>query len=452
MALFKKTALGSAILTAIAASSASAATGNSGPMMGGLFNNSFFSDSKMTLQLKNYYRKTTDKNDGSSTVTNKAWAQAAHLDFKSGWFMNWVGLDLSGYTSLKLSGSKGKSNVGLLAVDSDGESHSFSQGGYALKVNLMDQGVLKYGRMLVDSPLLRSNTEYTLPVLYQGFYGDISWEGLTGYAGYFNEVSNFDNSGFDKLGANNSSGTFKKQAVMMYGASYQIEQLKLRATQTRQNDFARYSYADATYMMPTGDMGKFTFGAQAGRVNAIGAMKDTADSNSQDDALGWWGAMLNWNLDKMSAGLSHVRIGSSDGMTTNKNVWSSARSVVNTAGGDIASGERFIGYTAGLVYDFALPGTRSTRVDLGYDLSDYIKGLSASAGYTFGKIKYSDGVDDHKVSEFDIGVSYQIPYVKGLSADLQYGSAKDRYKSSGENKTNKDSDTRVILNYEIAVF
>ncbi len=465
MAHFKKSALAIAVFTSIATAQAYASN-HSSSSMSGLMNNSFFSDSSLTLHLTNYYRKTSEKFESrmpdpdTKTMTQKAWAQGVNLNFKSGWFYNWVGLDLSSYYSLKLSGEKGKSDVGLLKVNQndDSKSESFGKVGYAVRLNLMDHGEIKYGRMTVDTPLFRSNDEFIVPTLYQGYFGHASWNNLMGYMGYFNKASDANMTRFDNLSAIDSKGKDKKQAVMVYGLQYSIDNLMLRATQTKQDDYAQYTYADATYKMPIKNMGNFGFGAQYGSNKAIGEGKNTLVNSDVDNehgnktSLNWWGVKFDWNKDNFSAGLSHVNIGSKSGATDKSSAWDMARMQVSTEGEtDTAVGNDFIGYTAGLISGFDAPGTSSTRLDFGYDFSDFVKGLSTTVGYTGGTIKYN-GADNRDVSEMDIAVKYDFPMVKGLSAEIQHGKYEAKWKASGVSMKDSGKDTRVMFNYQIAIF
>ena len=47
--------------------------------------------------------------------------------------------------------------------------------------NLMDMGVLKYGRMQLDTPLVNDSDSRALPSMTEAFYGDIAYEGLSAH-------------------------------------------------------------------------------------------------------------------------------------------------------------------------------------------------------------------------------------------------------------------------------
>ena len=488
MALFRKKLLGSAIIIAMAGGISSAIADDmesqtdqseSSMMhnMQNMMSDSFFADGKVMLGTKNYFRSTVDKNDSKDQDNAQdfikrdahAWTQAFMADIQSGWFMNWVGVDLSLYYNQKLDNSFRQKNenpnnvtrknaairlVELLPVDRKNKANSYSKIGYNAKVNLMDYGVLKYGRMAYDTPLFSSENEFATPSLHEGFYGDVHWKGLKGYAGYVTKHNFSAASGFRKFSISDD-GKIKNRAFKLYGAEYTIDQLMdddkltLRGQQTYQRDFEKNNYADVTYKLPSMDMniGKFTLGAQYGDTTEKGHRKTTSKANNYKSSLHWNGAKVMWEMDKINAGFGYVKVnGRRDKNGADANLQVSVkdkRAIVNNS---------FVGYTAGTVNDFAFAGTRSTRFDAGYDCSDFVQGLKVKAGYTWGSINYSVA-KNHKVSEADISLHYDIPFVKNLSAVVKHGYYKDKYYS--DDKTQKlrkhNKDTRLMVNYTVPI-
>ena len=460
MALFKRTALASAILTIIAANSIYAAENvDSDSMKSKLMNDSFVSDSQLDLILKNYYRKNEADFADSASAYADGWAQSVQLNYESGWFMNWFGLDASANYSLRLASNKARdvavSNLvlssGLLAVNSDMDQVSYGSTSYAAKINLMDYGVIKYGRMLVDTPLLSSSTEFSLPRFFEGFYGELHWQGLKGYATHLTKL-NTAGAGFDTL--RSTDGTeYKKAAIKLYGAEYHISNFAIRANQTDQKDWVKYTYADAAYTMPMQDMGELMLGVQYGKNAAQGRRKDVMETNNGDPSLSWGGGMLNWKFHDITTGLGHVHIGDESGTAADTSGFASARLSTIDQDQQHYAGNTFVGYTAGLVDDFAHPGESSTKVNFGYDFSSMVQGLSVSASYIWGMINYSSGSDNHNASEYDAAIIYQLAAVKGLSAKMEYGHYEEKWDTTAgvDRKTSKD-DTRVIVNYTVDLF
>ncbi|MCY4329557.1 MAG: OprD family outer membrane porin [Endozoicomonadaceae bacterium] len=480
MVLFRKKLLGSAIVMAMAGGVLPAIADDMESThdmsaMQDMMSNSFFSDGKVTLGFKNYYRNTTDKNDKkdrSREFNNKdqhAWTQAFMADAKSGWFMNWVGADLSFYYNQKLDNSylqknkdntKAKKNAAkriaeLLPVDRKNKANSYGKVGYSVRVNLMDCGVLKYGRMMYDTPLFSSVDEYATPSLDEGFYGDVNWKGLKVYAGHVTKHNIPATSGFLKL-AVEENGKLKNRSLQLYGAEYTVDQLAgddkltLRTQQTYQRDFEKNSYIDAAYKLPSMNMsmGEFTVAAQFGNSKEVGINKDATKKINNKTSLDWGGAKVMWQMDKVSAGLSYTNI---SGKADQYDPKASATMYVSKGNKLALISNDFIGYTAGTVNDFSAPGTHSARVGVGYDCSDFVQGLALKAGYTFGSVDYK-GEKNHRASEMDFSVHYDLPFVKNLSAVLKHGHYKERYHANDVNnnkiKANKrNKDTRIMLNY-----
>lgn len=487
MALFKKTTLTSAIVMAMAGVTSFAVTGddkqssdmsmmdNMHSTMSDMMSNSFFADGKFMLGFKNYYRNTKDK-DGTGDprvadpvkMTQHAWTQAVMADMQSGWFMNWVGADLSfyynqkldkSYHGEKLDGTGGRATMnrslaGLLPVDqSEQKATSYGKIGYDVRVNLMDYGVIKYGRMKYDTPLFTGESEFATPSLQEGFYGDFHWKDFKGYAGYVTKYNYSAGAGFHDYSVMDGDKV-KKRGLLLYGAEYTADQLtadgdqlKLRAQQTHQRDFEKNSYLDAAYKLPAMQMGAFTVGAQYGHTREVGLSKKDNAGTDTKSSLRWGGAMIAWQMDRMNAGLSHVRVGSKADLHE-----STARLHSSIKDKEVVVSNGFAGYSAGMVDDFAKAGTCSTRFDAGYDFSDWLQGFKVKASYIWGKVDYRDQ-RDHRVSEFDVGAHYDIPFVKNLSAALEYGYYKDKYRGSTDQKTkhHHNKDLRFMVNYAVTL-
>ena len=91
---------------------------------------SFVEDSKLTLTNRHYYFN-HDNRDGAADTRD--WAHALLLDYRSGFTRGTVGLgaDAFAYGVLKLD-EQGGGN-GNVALDSDGNGHSFNHVGAAIK-------------------------------------------------------------------------------------------------------------------------------------------------------------------------------------------------------------------------------------------------------------------------------------------------------------------------------
>lgn len=157
----------------------------------------FLADSHLTLNLRHYYYN-YDKKNGVADARD--WAQGALLDYKSGFTRGTLGfgLDAFAYGVLKLDGYG--SGVGNLTVDNDGDTHSFSHVGGALKVRLSNT-VLKYGIVQPVAPVFAAGGSRILPQTAQGFL--LQSEELRGLAlqgGHFTAATGWrGNSNSDRI-------------------------------------------------------------------------------------------------------------------------------------------------------------------------------------------------------------------------------------------------------------
>jgi hypothetical protein len=166
---------------------------------------SLWQDSKLDLQLRNYYfsREFSDlKSPGPQRSAE--WAQGAVGSFKSGYSTTalQVGFDLHAFAGVKLDSSRSKINSGLLALDDDGnaaDSYGRLAGTLKLKAGSTE---LKVGELLPNLPVLTYSDIRLLPPSYQGasLHSSIS-NGLTLQAGYLESTSLRNRAGRDKLQA-----------------------------------------------------------------------------------------------------------------------------------------------------------------------------------------------------------------------------------------------------------
>ena len=467
MALFKKTALGSAMLAVVAtgltyAESHAESKGESSHTenMGDTLRNTFISDGDLILELKNYYSKLIFK-DPDATSKPYAWAQAAELYYSSGWLKGILGVDLATYYVLRLKEQTFGQNRALLLTKN---GKSYGKQSYVARINLRNSGVLQYGRTQYHTPLVVSTTEYALPVLFQGLYGDYSWEGATLYTGYITQISPLEHSRFTPLAVRKDDGTEVNRPLFFYGMEYETDNLMLRGTSYRQRDASVYYYTDGDYRLSLAHMGELSLGGQVGRSKTLGITRSADEAvNFNHASINWWGGILHWTLNGLKAHIGYVKI---EGLGNNYRANRAARARVAWSGPTFTTfsgytgrstpfANQFIGYTSTLTLDFANPGTQSVQLGAKYDFSSLLTdGLYAYGAYTFAKQRYVANVSSLKHNAIDAGISYHIPMIQGLSASLQYGRGLTRdfvdstYTTRMKNVT---TDIRAILTYTLVL-
>ena len=386
--------------------------------------NAFLEDSSLNIGLKNFYMKKTK--DVTKEDTTSQWAQGIQADFESGYFEGIVGLDVSAYYSLKLGASDIASagNPGLLQGDTDGDSKSYGKTAYAIKFNLADMGVAKYGRLKLDTPLLNDSGSRVLPSLSEAFYADLAHEGLSGYAVLAKKANAKTEAGFDDYGTDADS-----ESVKAFGAAYDFGNgLALSANYATQAEFAKKYLTEVTYATEVDgiDLG---VAAQYAKNTHIGDNKSATDDNDQTA----YGLKVSASMGNASVGLAYTKVEKTDidGFTAG---WNSVDKQDDTG---------YFGYNSIQYSDFNNNGEKAWGLNASYDFSEVVEGLEA--GVTYVKGDYEGG--DEK--EVNVAVSYAIPQVEGLSASLKYAKNDDEKDGGAETTV---TDTRLVFKYNVAVF
>lgn len=168
-------------------------------------NAALWQNSKLDLQLRNYYFS-REFSDLQAPGPRRAaeWAQGAVMSFKSGYSATplQVGFDLHAFAGFKLDSSRSKINSGLLALDDDGtaaDSYGRLAGTLKLKAGSTE---LRVGELLPNLPVLTYSDIRLLPPTYQGtsLHSTLS-SSLTLQAGYLESTSLRNRAGRDKLQA-----------------------------------------------------------------------------------------------------------------------------------------------------------------------------------------------------------------------------------------------------------
>ncbi|MGI9279141.1 MAG: OprD family outer membrane porin [Endozoicomonas sp.] len=390
--------------------------------------NAFLDDSSLNLELRNYHM-TKGQDDGTNDDSTSQWAQGIRADFTSGYFENIVGLDFSAYYSLKLGASHADLEPGLLKVDSKGESHSYGKTAYAIKFNLADMGVAKYGRMFIDTPLLNDSDSRVLPSLSEGLYADINYGGASAHTAWVKKANGRTESGFVDYEADGDS-----QAVKLIGGAYDFGNgLSLSADYATQSDFAKKYLTEATFSTAIEgiDLG---FAGQYANLTKTGAAKPASGDKSQYA----YGLKVSADVGKASFGVAYTKVESTD-LGEFGIGWQTAEGNVN----DDDNG--YFGYNSIQISDFNSNGQKAWGFNAGYDFNEMVEGLSVEGIYVMGETKPQDE------TEYNLDINYSIPQVEGLSARLRYAKNTTDYDASNT-KDLVRTDTRVIIKYEVAVF
>lgn len=226
----------------------------------------FLSDSKATLEARNFYFSRDFRSDTSAQSKREEWAQGFILRAQSGYTEGTLrfGLDAIAMLGIKLDSSPDRSGTGLLPKHGDGRAaDEFSTLAPTAKMKF-SATELKIGALTPTLPLLAANYSRLVPQVFNGALltsSDI--ENLTASAGRIEKVKARDSSNFEDLSITSVSGAFSSAAssngMDYFGLDYKVgPSLILSAHHTTLDDIYRKSYLGLQYSLPVGSGKAFT--------------------------------------------------------------------------------------------------------------------------------------------------------------------------------------------------
>ena len=387
------------------------------------------------IDLESYYRGVNFEHPGVPDETDRAWAQVIRAEYQSAYYGGIVGFDLSAEIVQRVLDDRGNNDIGqttLFANDAAGRGRSYDKLFGAVKVNLFDRGVAKYGRMRLDTPLLNDTDRDigSVASVTEGFYADYNVAGVHVYGIVATGNSSQNRSGFDDYGYRGS-----KEEVKIVGGSYAIDGFAVNAAYGEQDNYAKQFYADVNYDIPLQDGVVVGLDAQYGSKEAVGARRDRVVPGN-DAQLDWWGTRASVGVGNADFSVSYVDVGDGSDWDDASQGWA-----IRTGG---SGSTNYAGYNNGLIRDFNNAGEESIQYKVGYNFSDVVDGLSASALYID-----SDSPGNVSYSEYNVHVDYAVPAIKGLGLSVQHG--KGETEIGGVNALSLQ-DTRVMATYSLSVF
>ena len=426
--------------------------------------NHFIEDSSLDIHTKNYYKHDTTENI-VSTTTNRTndnhtqWVQAVSIIFQSGYYKNILGLDLGNYHSFKIRGDDGSTNGLLRPSTRDDDVNSYGKISYALKVNLMDMGTAKYGRMFIDTPLLKNTKSKVLPSLTEGFYAEGSFNELDLYGLIAFKENTETQSGFNSYGYTDGGDTHSKH-VQIIGGGYNFGHgITTNIAFGQQKDVAQRYFADLNYSTMIAET-KLDFGFQYAKNSASGFSKDSIKNDNnlidKDTSQNVWGAKIAANFDAFTLGLDYTSVEKTD-MGAYQHAWGMTESSSMQTSGATSG---YFGYNSMMYGDFNRNGQKSWGFTASYDFDRVIEGIKLSTAYVTGKVNPAAvsgnrNPDSWTEKEYNVGLSYNLPMIEGLSTSIIY--AHNTQEDQGFNSSNQISDavridTRVMVEYDISIF
>ncbi len=379
----------------------------------------FVKDSKLSLDLRNYYfAQDTDEFNGAAGVEGGQWGQAFMLNYKSGFTEGaiGVGVDLFGAAAYKLA-DHGDQQTAMLfeRYSADESAERLNKGGATLKARVgKTTGYL--GALRPVTPVLVSNDARMLPQLFEGaMLTNQDVAGLTLTAAHLTKVSMRDEDQWtdnnDRFGGEFSLLGADYKVMDGLTAQYYFGQLH----NTYKQHFVGLKYSAA--------VGAGKLGADLRYFNTSEDGDGDGRANPRNDNK-LWSALVNYSIAGHTFGVGYQELSGDTGFgqLSNSNYLISERMIGN-----------------GLM---ANQDEKVTLVSYGFDFGTVgVKGLSASVLHQMG----DGGVLERDHTETDVVVGYTIPegQFKGLGARLMHGMY------DGDGKTADIDQTRFIVNYSI---
>jgi hypothetical protein len=365
----------------------------------------FVKDSKLSLDLRNYYF--TEDNEQAGTDMGQ-WAQGFMLNYKSGYTAGTVGfgVDLFGSAGYELA-EHGDDTGQLISANQD----RLNKAGATVKARVGNTNAY-VGALRPNTPVFVANDARLLPQMVEGVLltnQDIA--GLTLSAGHVGKVSQRNNDDWQDLN-DVLGGEFS-----LFGADYKVmDGLTAQYYYGQLHNSYKQHFAGLKYAANLG----------AGKLSAdVRYFNTTEDGNgprAQDNNV--WSGLVNYSIAGNTLGFGYQAISGDTGFAQigNSNYLISERM---TGPGLMASQDEKV-MLVSYGFDFGTVG---------------VKGLSASVLHQMG----DGGVNDIDHTETDLVVGYTVQEgeFKGLGARLMHGMY------DGDGVVGDVTQTRFIVNYSI---
>lgn len=386
----------------------------------------FLSDSKGSLELRNFYLNRDFRQNAAPQSKADEWGQGFTARLESGFTEGTlgVGLDALGELGIKLDSSPDRRGTGLLAYgpNSHEVDDSYSELGLTAKLRA-SKTTLRVGTLQPLLPVVTYNDTRLLSSTFAGGLinsGEI--QGLTLNAGRLTKTNLRDSSGNDDIGY----GALRSDGFDFVGGAYAVTpQLSLSYYYGQLEDIYRQHYVGLTHSLPLAD--------------GVSLRSDLRYFDSSEEGAARAGRIDNRNFN----GMLSLGVGSHRFSAAWQNLsGDSAFPFLN--GGDP--------YVVNLVtYNtFTRAEEDSWQARYDYDFAALgIPGLSFMTRYVDGRHVQSGQVSNGRERERDSDLAYvvQSGALKGVS--LRWRNVSFR---SGNGLTTDIDENRLILGYTVALW
>ncbi|MBV6826519.1 OprD family porin [Pseudomonas sp. PD9R] len=425
----------------------------------------FIDDSQLLLSLRNNYfttdnRESRDKiGNAAYTGQNKEWGQGFVLNYLSGYTPGTVGfgVDALGTLGIKLDGGgrAGKAGVTrtpgqLFPLESDNSAvDEYSRVGLTGKVRY-SKTELRVGTLQTKLPILLSNDGRLLPQTYEGYQitsKDI--DNLTLVGGLIEHA--VGRSSTNDTGLAVSGGTQQSNKFTYAGGDWSVtKQLTAQYYYGKLEDYYTQQFGGLVHVLPIGDNQSLKTDLRYFRTASDGANDSAAGRADGYIGKGYastpgkidsrvWSAAFTYSIGANAFMLGHQRLSGGSGFFQ-----VSQDSLPNEGAGP---GSYYL-LTDRQISSFIRAGEHTSFGQYTYDFAGLgIPGLKAGVIYLKGDNISTASGGSQKEWERDTSLDYVIQSgaLKGLGFAVRHGSLRSE-------ATNNLDQTRLIMNYTVALF
>ena len=387
----------------------------------------FFRDTKLDVNLRTYYFY-QDNYPNTNPEVNEAWAIGGALSYKSGWFLNHLGLGAVFYASEPLYGPEGRDGTELLKP---------GQKGYAVlgqvygRVKLIEDHFLNLYRYEYNTPFINKYDGRMTPKTFEGytFQGASGGrDGAPGFrygGGYITKIKERDSEDF--VWMSRDAGAPVNTGVEFGGVLLSLGRFSIGAIDYYCEDVINIGYAEAKYTWPVNQKLGLLFAAQFTDQRSMGddLLKGYSFSVNQvglKTEMSYGGALFSLAFTTASSGADL------------QNPWSS-----------------YPGYTSVQVQDFNRAKEKAFLVKAAYDFRPLgLEGVTAYALFVHGwdRINPSTGRDVSNENELDLDLQWKPKsgFFKDFWPRFRYAVVHEH-----EGQERYIHDFRIILNYDFSL-
>ena len=389
--------------------------------------NPFFRDTKLDVNLRTYYFY-QDNYPNTNPEVNEAWAIGGALSYKSGWFLNHLGLGGVFYASEPLYGPEGRDGTELLKP---------GQKGYAVlgqvygRVKLIEDHFLNLYRYEYNTPFINKYDGRMTPKTFEGYTfqgasgGRDGGPGFRYGGGYITKIKERDSEDF--VWMSKDAGAPVDRGVGFGGTLFSLGRFSIGAIDYYCEDVLNIGYAEAKYTWLVTQ-----------KLGLLFAVQFTDQRSVGEDLLKGYSFSVN-------------QIGVKTDMSYGGALFSLAFTTASN-GADLQSPwSSYPGYTKVQVKDFNRAKEKAFLVKAAYDFTRIgLEGVTVYALVVHGwdRINPSTGRGATNEDELDLDLQWKPKsgFFKNFWPRFQYGVA-HQYEGAKSYIHN----LRIIMNYDFSL-